>query len=107
MRFTKASINHIKQVLILMVLLSPCSAMAAQMGGNPWETIGSKIAMSITGPVAYSAAIIAIVMCGLTMAFVDLQGGFKRFVQVALGFSIAFFAAQIASSFLGFSGAII
>ena len=107
MRFLKLSIDHLKQLLLLLVLCSPCSAMAAQMGGNPWETIGSKIAMSITGPVAYSAAIIAIVMCGLTMAFADLQGGFKRFVQVALGFSIAFFAAQIASSFLGFSGAVI
>ena len=92
---------------VIAILLSPATAMASQTGTNSWEIIGDKIAQSLTGPVAYAAAIIAIVICGVTMAFADLQGGFRRFVQVALGFSIAFFAAQIVTSFFGFSGAVL
>lgn len=85
----------------------PQSAWASEVGVNAWESILSKISYSLTGPVAYAMAIIAIVVCGLTMAFADLQGGAKRFVQAACGLSIAFFAVQIVTNFLGFSGALI
>ncbi len=100
-------LNKTRWRLLAIILLSPCSAMAAQTGTNSWEIIGTKIATSLTGPVAYAASIIAIVLCGLTMAFADLQGGFSAFVKVGLAFSIVFFAAQIATSFYGFSGALI
>lgn len=85
----------------------PNSAFASQMGINAWEQILNKLAQSFTGPVAYAISIIAIVVSGLTMAFADLQGGAKRFVQAACGLSIAFFAIQIVTEFLGFSGAVI
>lgn len=79
--------------------------LASQIGTNAWENILNKIATSLTGPVAYAIAVIAIVICGLMMAFSDLQGGARRFAQACCGLSIAFFAAQIATQFLGFSGA--
>ena len=92
---------------VVAFLILPMTAQASQLGMNAWETILSKISNSLTGPVAYAMAIIAIVICGLTMAFADLQGGAKKFVQAACGLSIAFFAAQIVTSFIGFSGAVI
>lgn len=91
---------------ILMACL-PASAFAAETGSNSWEIVLSKISHSLTGPVAYAISIMAIFLCGITMAFADLSGGAKRFVQVGCGLSIAIFASQILTSFFGFSGALI
>ena len=87
--------------------LLPRMALAATQGINVWEKTLSSISTSLTGPVAYSISIIAMVLCGLAMAFTDLQGGSKRFIQAACGLSIAFFSTQIISSFIGFRGALI
>ncbi len=95
------------QGMIIVVCLLPCAAFAAETGINAWETILNKVASSLTGPVTYAISIIAIVMSGAVMAFADLQGGAKRFLQAVCGLSIAFFAAQITTQFLGFSGAVI
>jgi len=96
-----------QRLILILVVLFPCSAFAAEQGINAWENILNKLATSLTGPVTYAISIIAIVMSGIVMAFADLQGGAKRFVQAACGLSIAFFAAQITTQFLGFSGAVI
>ena len=99
--------NNISRFLLGIILFSPCSVFASEMGTNAWETILQNIANSFTGPVAYSISIISIVSCGVTIAFADLQGGAKQFIQAACGLSIAFFAAQIVTGFIGFSGAIV
>ncbi len=93
--------------LLSLILLLPCSAFASETGVNAWERVLTNIVNSLTGPVAYAVSIIAIVLSGLTMAFADLQGGAKRFFQAGCGLSITFFATQIVTSFLGFSGAVI
>ena len=85
----------------------PNAAFASQIGVNAWERVLYNFSQSLTGPVAYAISLIAIVVCGVIMAFSDLQGGAKRFVQAACGLSIAFFATQIVTNFLGFSGALI
>ncbi len=103
----KSRISKLQWIILNLVLLSPCSVFASEMGTNAWETVLQKIADSFTGPVAYAISIIAIVCSGITMAFADLQGGAKNFVQAACGLSIAFFATQIVTEFLGFSGSII
>lgn len=99
--------SKLRWILLSMILFLPCSVFASETGVNPWENILQQIANSFTGPVAYAISIIAIVCCGITMAFADLQGGAKNFVQAACGLSIAFFATQIVTGFLGFSGAVI
>ena len=91
---------------LVTLLYQPC-AWASTLGSNAWETILSDISKSFTGPVAYSISIIAIVLCGLSMAFADMQGGVKRFIQASAGISITFFAAQIVTGFLHFNGAVI
>lgn len=99
--------RKLRWILLSIILFLPCSVFASETGVNPWENILQQIANSFTGPVAYAISIIAIVCCGITMAFADLQGGAKNFVQAACGLSIAFFATQIVTGFLGFSGAVI
>lgn len=99
--------SKLRWILLSMILFLPCSVFASETGVNPWENILQQIANSFTGPVAYAISIIAIVCCGITMAFADLQGGAKNFVQAACGLSIAFFATQIVTGFLGFSGSVI
>lgn len=93
--------------LYALLLLIPKVSLASQIGVNAWEKVLYDLSQSLTGPVAYAIAIMAIVVCGVVMAFADLQGGAKRFVQAACGLSIAFFATQIVTNFLGFSGAVI
>lgn len=99
--------HRLRLIFFCMILFLPCSIFASETGVNPWENVLQQIANSFTGPVAYAISIIAIVCCGIMMAFADLQGGAKQFVQAACGLSIAFFATQIVTQFLGFSGALI
>lgn len=96
-----------KFIACIFILFFSNAVFASEMGTNSWETILGSIANSLTGPVAYSISIISIFCCGVTIAFADLQSGGRRFVQAACGLSIAFFAGQIVTSFMGFSGAVI
>lgn len=64
-------------------------------GGLPWESFLGTIQKSISGPVATGVGIIAIAVCGLVMAFADLQSGGKRALTIGLGLSIAFTAATL------------
>lgn len=92
--------------LTSLVLLSG-NVQAATSGSNPWESTLTKILNSLSGPVAYGLAGIAIIISGLTIAFADLQGGARKAVQAALGISIVAGAGTIVTGFLGFSGAVI
>ncbi len=91
----------------LICLLFAASAQASTVAQYPWAQTLKKIMDSLDGPVAYACAGIAIVMAGLAMAFLDLQGGAKKFVQAALGISIAFGAVTLLSTFFSFSGAVV
>lgn len=97
----------LKRVVLVVTAVIPGFCFAAQTGVNAWETILAKFAESLTGPVAYAVSIMVIFACGMAMAFADLQGGAKNFVQAACGISVACFASQILTGFLGFSGAIV
>jgi type IV secretory pathway VirB2 component (pilin) len=106
--FLKKTGKKMKQISTALILtISSISAHANTTGQHPWEKVLNEIWTSLSGPVAYSIAGIAIVVTGLMMAFSDLQGGAKKAMQVALGLSIAFGAATIISSFFSFSGAVL
>ena len=83
------------------------SAQASTVAQYPWAQTLTKIMDSLDGPVAYACAGIAIVIAGLSMAFLDLQGGAKKFIQAALGISIAFGSVTLLSTFFSFSGAVV
>jgi type IV secretion system protein TrbC len=84
-------------------LLDAAPAYAA--GSNmPWEQPLQQILDSVQGPVAKIIAVIIIIVTGLTLAFGDTSGGFRRLIQIVFGLSIAFAASSFFLSFFQFSG---
>lgn len=79
---------------------------AAYAAGSsmPWEEPLQQILESIEGPVAKIIAVIIIIVTGLTLAFGDTSGGFRRLVQIVFGLSIAFAASSFFLSFFSFGG---
>ena len=70
----------------------------------PWEAPLESILESIEGPVAKIIAVIIIIITGLTLAFGDTSGGFRRLIQIVFGLSIAFAASSFFLSFFSFGG---
>ena len=80
------------------LLTSPALASGSSM---PWEAPLQSILESIEGPVAKIVAVIIIIVTGLTLAFGDTGGGFRRLIQIVFGISIAFAASSFFFSFGG------
>lgn len=90
-------------ILATATVLLPDMALAAG-SGMPWEAPLQTILESIEGPVAKIVAVIIIIVTGLTLAFGDTGGGFRRLVQIVFGLSIAFAASSFFLSFFSFGG---
>ncbi|WP_258770055.1 TrbC/VirB2 family protein [Bradyrhizobium arachidis] len=74
-------------------------------GSNmPWEQPLNQILQSVEGPVAKIIAVIIIITTGLSLAFGDTSGGFRRLIQIVFGLSIAFAASSFFLSFFSFGG---
>lgn len=85
----------------LPLLTGPAWASGSSM---PWESPLNSILQSIEGPVAKIVAVIIIIVTGLSLAFGETSGGFRRLVQIVFGLSIAFAASSFFLSFFSFSG---
>ena len=72
--------------------------------GMPWEAPLASILASIEGPVAKIMAVLVITMTGLTLAFGETSGGFRKLIQIVFGLSIAFAATSFFLSFFSFGG---
>ena len=70
----------------------------------PWEQPLNQILLSVQGPVAKILAVIIIISTGLTLAFGDTSGGFRRLIQIVFGLSIAFAASSFFLAFFSFGG---
>ena len=70
----------------------------------PWEAPLQSILESIEGPVAKIVAVMIIIVTGLSLAFGDTSGGFRRLIQIVFGLSIAFAASSFFLSFFSFGG---
>lgn len=79
------------------------SALAAG-SGMPWEEPLQQVLESVQGPVAKIVAVIIIITTGLTLAFGETAGGFRRLIQIVFGLSIAFAASSFFLSFFSFGG---
>ena len=76
-------------------------------GSNmPWEQPLNQILQSVQGPVAKIIAVI-IIATGLSLAFGDTSGGFRRLIQIVFGLSIAFAASSFFLSFFSFGGGVV
>ena len=86
-------------------LAALAAAPAYAAGTNmPWEQPLTQILDSVQGPVAKVISVIIIVMTGLTLAFGETSGGFRRLIQIVFGLSIAFAASSFFLSFFQFGG---
>ena len=73
----------------------------------PWEQPLTQILDSVQGPVAKVVSVIIIVITGLTLAFGETSGGFRRLIQIVFGLSIAFAASSFFLSFFQFGGGVL
>ena len=87
--------------ITIVLSMTPAHAAGSNM---PWEQPLQQILQSIEGPVAKIVAVIIIITTGLTLAFGDTSGGFRRLVQIVFGLSIAFAASSFFLSFFSFGG---
>lgn len=76
----------------------------ASGSGMPWEQPLQQVLESVQGPVAKIVAVIIIITTGLTLAFGETAGGFRRLIQIIFGLSIAFAASSFFLSFFSFGG---
>jgi len=93
--------NAAAAVSLSLMFTSSAHASGSSM---PWEAPLQSILESIEGPVAKIIAVIIIIVTGLTLAFGDTSGGFRRLVQIVFGLSIAFAASSFFLSFFSFGG---
>ena len=91
-------------VALMAVSLAFAPAAYASGSSMPWETPLNAILESVQGPVAKIISVIIITVTGLTLAFGDTSGGFRRLIQIVFGLSIAFAASSFFLSFFSFSG---
>ena len=62
------------------------------------------VAVVVVVVVVIIIAVIVIVITGLSLAFGESSGGFRRLIQIVFGLSIAFAATSFFLSFFSFGG---
>jgi len=105
MTTSRISVKPALQFVALAALLLAIAIPAHAAGSNlPWEAPLQSLLDSIQGPVARIIAVIIIITTGLTLAFGDTSGGFRKLVQIVFGLSIAFAASSFFLTFFSFTG---
>ncbi|CCG43208.1 TrbC/VirB2 family protein [Magnetospirillum molischianum] len=92
-------------ITVLILALAP--AAYASGSSMPWETPLEQILESVQGPVAKIISVIIITVTGLTLAFGETSGGFRKLIQIVFGLSIAFAASSFFLSFFSFGGGVL
>ncbi len=93
-----------RTAIYVMMLVAFATPAYAAGSGMPWEGPLEQIVDSITGPVARAAAVIAIVIAGVTIIFSEGGGGVRKLAFVGLGIAIMFAAVSFFLDFFGFAG---
>jgi type IV secretion system protein TrbC len=93
--------------ILASIPLTLSSAAYAAGSSMPWEQPLQQVLQSVEGPVAKIVAVIIIIVTGLTLAFGDTSGGFRRLIQIVFGISIAFAASSFFLSFFSFGGGVL
>ena len=105
MTTSRISVKPALQFVALAALLLAITIPAYAAGSNmPWEAPLQSLLDSIQGPVARIIAVIIIITTGLTLAFGDTSGGFRKLVQIVFGLSIAFATSSFFLTFFSFTG---
>jgi type IV secretion system protein TrbC len=97
----RRQLGAVSAFIATLTLTSPAYAAGSNM---PWETPLNSILESVQGPVAKIVSVIIITVTGLSLAFGETSGGFRKLVQIVFGLSIAFAASSFFLSFFSFGG---
>jgi type IV secretion system protein TrbC len=97
-------ISKLRPPIAATMMIIIASQARAAGSGMPWEAPLQKVLDSVQGPVAKIVAVIIIITTGLTLAFGETAGGFRRLIQIVFGLSIAFAASSFFLSFFSFGG---
>ena len=85
-------------------LALPAQAWAAGAGGGmPWEQPLQKVLDSVSGPVAQTLGVLAIIAFGLGLAFSE-GGGLRTALGILFGLAIAYASSTFFMTFFGFAG---
>lgn len=103
---TRSSFAHQTAFIVAAVALGIAISNPALAAGSgmPWEEPLQQVLESVQGPVAKIMAVIIIIVTGLTLAFGETAGGFRKLIQIVFGLSIAFAASSFFLSFFSFGG---
>ncbi|SFJ97815.1 type IV secretion system protein VirB2 [Sphingomonas sp. NFR04] len=104
MQFAKISARRARLVELAAICLAFATSAHAAGSGMPWEEPLQQVLESVQGPVAKIVAVIVIITTGLSLAFGESSGGFRRLIQIVFGLSIAFAASSFFLSFFSFGG---
>ncbi|MCP3461065.1 TrbC/VirB2 family protein [Bradyrhizobium sp. CCGUVB23] len=102
LRHVRGRFTEVAAIAFMSIVFAP--AAYASGSSMPWETPLNQILESVQGPVAKIISVIIITVTGLTLAFGDTAGGFRRLIQIVFGLSIAFAASSFFLTFFSFSG---
>jgi type IV secretory pathway VirB2 component (pilin) len=83
-------------------LALPAQAWAAS-GGLPWEAPLKKVLDSMSGPVAQTLGVLAIILFGLGLAFSE-GGGLRTALGILFGLAIAYASSTFFMTFYGIAG---
>lgn len=98
---TKTAARIVGYTLLALAFAAPAYAAGS---GMPWESPLQQMVDSITGPVARAAAVIAIVIAGITIIFSEGGGAVRKLAFVGFGIAIMFAAVSFFLDFFGFAG---
>ena len=106
MKRNQGSTKRVSRLSVAALMLYALTMPSAFAAGSsmPWEQPLQAILDSIQGPVAKIVAVIIIIVTGLSLAFGDTSGGFRRLIQIVFGLSIAFAASSFFLTFFSFAG---
>ena len=99
--------RHALTMALALLSIELATVPAYATGANmPWEQPLQQILDSIQGPVAKIISVIIIIVTGLSLAFGETSGGFRRLIQIVFGLSIAFAASSFFLAFFQFGGGV-
>ena len=94
--------------IVAVVALHPDIAQASSIGGSlPWDTPLTTLKNDITGPVAFTISLLAMVACGAALVFGgEINEFIRRIIMLVLVCAFIVGVTNLASS-LGIAGALV
>lgn len=101
-KYLNANALLIIGLILFLILLSTDTFAASGGSGLPWESWITKLKNSITGPVAFGVAVIAMVASGCVLIFGgEISGIFKSLLYLVMAMGLVVSGQNIVSTITG------